>query len=83
MAKKLIVISKAGQVSKSMSLDPDDFLSTVRQQLEQAKYMTACDLFLNQGSEIDQSQESTITLADLLGSSTAITIGAGTVVDPI
>lgn len=83
MNKKLITISKSGQVSKSMSLDPDDLLSTVRQQLEQASYMASSDLFLNQGSEIDQNQESTITLADLLGGSTTITIGSGTVVNPI
>ncbi|MDX2241926.1 MAG: hypothetical protein NW224_14670 [Leptolyngbyaceae cyanobacterium bins.302] len=83
MSKKLITISKAGQVSKSMSLDPDDLLNVVRQQLEKAGYMSSSDLFLNQGSEIDQDQESSITLADLLGTTTAITIGAGTIVDPI
>jgi hypothetical protein len=83
MSDKLITIIKSGQVSKSMMLDPDDFLSSIRTTLTTAGYMDADDLFLNQGSEIDQHQEDAVRLNDLLNGTTSITIGEGTAVDPI
>jgi MAC/Perforin domain len=83
MANKLITVAKSGQVSKSLMLDPASMLSAVRTTLVTAGYMDADDLFLNQGSEIDQHNEDSISLDDLLNGTTTINIGAGTAVDPI
>ncbi len=83
MTNKLITIVKSGQVSKSMMLDTDAMLSAIRKVLVTATYMDDDDLFLNQGSEIDQTNEVSITLQDLLNGTNSLNIGAGTIVDPI
>lgn len=87
--KELVTIKKSGNISVSLQLDPGQKLTQIRKELQTTEnnhgdmIMNPEDDFLLDGSSVLRSQESQLTLEDLLKGGHEISIGSSNEEDPL